>query len=76
MHGSLGILVSMLVTFLKSKHNDNGWLKGYVVFVNVLTMGKTAIHIRQAFEALNQTPPCLFVSPRLSITEVPVLKMP
>lgn len=66
----------MLVTFLKSKRSDNKWFKGYVVFVNVLSMGKTAIHITQAFEAVNQTPPCMLVSFPLIITEVPILKMP
>ena len=71
----LGVLIPMFVAFLTSRRRDSRWLKGHVVLVNVLIMGKTIIHIIQGFDALNQLPPRPFVSLRLSIVEAPVLKI-
>ncbi|CAE7103697.1 unnamed protein product [Rhizoctonia solani] len=48
-----GVLIPMLTTFLTNKSDHQLWFKIYVVFVNVLTLGQTIIHIIQAFDVIN-----------------------
>ncbi|CAE6358180.1 unnamed protein product [Rhizoctonia solani] len=48
-----GILIPMLATFITTKSDHRPWFKFYVVFVNVLSLGQTIIHIIQAFDAMN-----------------------
>ena len=43
----------MLATFITTKSDHRPWFKSYVVFVNILSLGQTIIHIIQAFDAMN-----------------------
>ncbi|CAE6433050.1 unnamed protein product [Rhizoctonia solani] len=48
-----GILLPMLATFITTKSDHRPWFKFYVIFVNILSLGQTIIHLIQAFDVMN-----------------------
>ncbi|KAF8757844.1 hypothetical protein RHS01_03646 [Rhizoctonia solani] len=55
--GVQGILVTLLLDFFASNNNRPIWFKTYVISVNALAAGQTAMHIVQAFESIESIAP-------------------